>query len=698
MLWVIDLFRSNGDLFLAGAVFGILAILMVPLPPMVLDVLLAVSITSSLLIFLVALYANTPVDFSVFPTVLLVVTIFRLALNVASTRLILLHGHEGPGAAGHVIEAFGNFVVGGNYVVGFILFCILIVINFVVITKGAGRVAEVGARFTLDAMPGKQMAIDAELNSGLIDEKTAKRRRAEVAREADFYGSMDGASKFIKGDAIAAIIITIINILAGVIIGVMMDGVDLKTALTNYTLLTIGDGLAGQIPALIVSAAAGLLVTRVQDVDSRSLEGQVGSQMLGNPRVLGSLAVLAGTFVFIPGLRSVFFFVALVVGGVAWSLKNAPVIAPVETEPKPKPASETPIEDLVRVDPLVLEVGLDLVYLVDKGRDGGLVDRVQRIRRQLASELGVVLPTVNVRDNVRLGAGQYRVLLRGEAVGKGHVVARQHFAMDPGNAHGTLAGTPGTDPVFGLKGTWVPDAARMKAQAQGYTVVDVPTVLTTHLDDLFRRFAHELYGRQQLTDTLERLTQTQPKLVEELVPDPLPRAALLRVFRNLIAEGVGVRDAQGILEALSEYAKRTQDPDILTEFVRQRLSRSVTARFVGDDGVLRYIALGPEVEDLVLKGLQGQDGAMALLLDPENTRRFIQGVRLQAEAWSAGGDPVLLVPPLARGPVRRLLEKALPRVGVVSPGEIVPGTPIEKAGEVSAGDKPRPQQLKNTRG
>jgi len=682
------LIRANSDGILAGLVFGVLAVLMVPLPPLVLDLLLAVSITASLLIFLVALYAEKPVDFSAFPTVLLVVTIFRLALNVASTRLILLHGAEGPQAAGHVIQAFGNFVVGGNYVVGFILFCILITINFVVITKGAGRVAEVAARFTLDAMPGKQMAIDAELNSGLIDDKVARRRRAEVAREADFYGAMDGASKFIKGDAIAGILITLINILAGVIIGVMMNGLSLSEAATNYTLLTIGDGLAGQVPALIVSAAAGILVTRVQDVDVRSLDSQLGDQLFGNPRVMGALAVLVASFMLVPGLRVVFAVLAVVAGGLAWSLRNAPPPAPAEPEAKPKLPSEVPIEELVKVDPLVLEVGLDLVYLVDAGRDGGLVDRVQRLRRTLATELGVVLPTVNVRDNVRLGPGQYRVLLRGEVVGKGHLVARQNLAMDPGGAKGTLQGTPGVDPVYGLKGTWIPDGAKVRAQNSGFTVVDVPTVLTTHLDDLFRRFAHELFGRQQLADAFERLSQSQPKLVEEFGND-IPRPAVVRVFRNLIAEGIGVRDAQGILEALSEVSGRTKDPDMLTEFVRQRLARAVTARFTGEDGVLRYLALAADAEEAVLKGLQGQDGAMSLVLDPDTTRRLLTSLRLAVEGWNGQTEPVVLVPPLARGAFRRLVEKAQPRVGIVSPGEIVPGTPIERVGELGLGERAR---------
>ncbi len=678
------LVRENGDIALAVGVFGMLALLMAPLPPILLDVFLALSITLSLLIFLVSLYVKRPVEFSAFPIILLISTLFRLSLNVASTRLILLHGGDGPGAAGHVIQAFGDFVVGGNYVVGFILFCILLVINFIVITKGAGRVAEVAARFTLDALPGKQMAVDAEMNAGIIDEKVAKRRRAEVAREADFYGAMDGASKFIKGDAIAAIVIMLINLLAGIVIGVGMHGLDLKTAAANYTLLTIGEGLASQVPALIVSAAAGLLVTRVASIDEESLDAQFGTQLLGSPRALAVLAALAGTFILVPGLRAPFAVISALLGGLAYSLRDVPVPVAVATSSEAMAVTnEQRIEDMLRVEPLVVEVGLDLVYLVDEKRGGALVERIQKIRRQVAQNLGVVLPPVRLRDNVRLGVGQYKVLLRGEAVGSGKIYARQLLALDPGTASGTLSGVRGVDPVYGLKGFWIPEAMKLRAQSQGYTVVDAPTVLTTHLDDLLRRHAHELYGRQQLAEALERVASQNPRLVEELIPDPLPRAAVLRVFRNLIQEGVGVRDAQAVLEALADYAPRTRDPEVLTEFVRQRLSRSVTARFVSEDGTLCYLGLGAEAEDVVVRGLQGgEGGAMTLVLDPDTTRRLIGAIRTQTESWSGTGDLVFLVPPLARGPMRRLLEKVLPRVPVLSPGEIVPGTPLSRAAEI----------------
>ena len=692
--------RANGDVALALGVFGILAILMVPLPALILDILLAFSVTISLLVFLVSLYVTKPVDFSSFPIVLLITTIFRLSLNVASTRLILLHGSEGTAAAGHVIEAFGNFVVGGNYVVGFILFCILLVINFVVITKGAGRVAEVAARFTLDAMPGKQMAIDAELNAGLIDEKVAKRRRAEVARESDFYAAMDGASKFIKGDAIAAILIMIINILAGVVIGVVMNGMPIVESIANYTVLTIGDGIASQIPALITSAAAGLLVTRVQGTEDQSLDSQFGDQMLSNPRAIAVLAGLAACFVLVPGLRVPFSVIAIALGGTAWAMrKQEPDPAAAKkggkgaakagtaggaASPDRGPAPEAPIEDSLRVDPLVIEVSLDLVYLVDETRGGALVEKVEKIRRQIAKDLGVLIPSVRLRDEVRLTGGQYRVLLRGETIGSGRLVARQLLALDPGTATGVLNGTPGVDPVYGLKGFWVGEGLRLRAQGQGYTVVDALTVLTTHLDDLFRRYAHELFGRQQLSDALERIGAANPRLVEELVPDPLPRAAVLRVFRNLVVEGVGVRDAQGVLEALAEYAPRTRDSEVLTEFVRARMARAITARFVGEDGVLYYVALAPDAEDTVVRGLQGGDGGtMQLVLEPEAARRLVRAMKTAAEQWTGNSELVLIVPPLARAPVRRLMEKEMPRLPVLSGAEVVPGTPLQKVGDLS---------------
>ncbi len=681
--------RDQGDLYVAAMLMAFLAIMIFPLPPAAMDLLLALSISGSLLIFLVTIYVVDPVEFSVFPTILLGATLFRLSLNVASTRLILLSGSSGPDSAGTVIRTFGKVVVGGNYVVGFVVFAILVIINFVVITKGAGRIAEVAARFTLDAMPGKQMAVDAELNSGLIDEAQARRRREEIAREADFYGAMDGASKFVRGDAIAGILITLINIVGGIVIGVSQAGMSLADALENYTVLTIGDGLVSQIPALIISAAAGLLVTRVPDPDERALKDQLGGQLFAGHR---PLAVLSGAllgFLLIPGLRLPFFLASVGIGLRAWASyrrerEQARKAAAEARKPPPDAhAPDAPVEALLRVDPLSIELGVDLIGLVDERRGGTLVERVQRIRRQMAEDLGLIVPPVHLRDNLRLQGGEYRILLRGEEIGRGRVVPRQYLAIDPGDARGKLRGMATKDPVFGLDAVWIPDGERLRAQQLGYTVVDVPTVVTTHLTELLHTHGHELFGRAQLAQVLEQVSADNPRLVEELVPDPLPRSTVLRVFRNLLREGVSVRDAQTILEAMADHAHRVRDPDVLTEFVRQRLARHITHRYAAEDGVIRYIGLEPDAEDALSSGLHsGEGGSVSLSLAPDIARRLLTGIRDAAESWQGPGEVVLLCPPLVRGPLRRLTEKIAPRVPVLSPAELLPDVRLERVASV----------------
>ena len=676
---------QHRDLLLAASAFALLAIMVVPLPPLLLDMLIAGSFCLSLLVFLTTLYVRKPLEFSVFPTILLVATVYRLSLNVASTRLILLSSENGQSAAGRIIEAFGQFVVGGNYAVGLVVFVILVVINFIVVTKGAGRVAEVSARFTLDAMPGKQMAIDAELNAGVIDEREARRRRSEVSREADFYGSMDGASKFIKGDAIAGIVITLVNVIGGIFIGVVQGGMGFGEALQQYTILTIGDGLVGQIPALIVSAAAGMLVTRVPDEHVNTLDDQISNQLFGSPRVLGVLAAALGGFALVPGLRIPFALIGGVVGVVAWQInKHGPSESP-EDEEAAEATRDRPLgpEDLLGLEPLAIEVGIDLLYLVDEARGGDLVERIQRIRNQFAQDLGVVLPSVHLRDDMRLGGGSYRILLRGEEIGRGDVHARQHLAIDPGDATGKLKGIPGTDPVFGLPAFWIPQGQVLRAQAKGYTVVDVATVLTTHLTELLGLYSFELYDTSQLVRTLERTREASPRLVDDLVPDTLPRQALLKVFRNLLREGVSVRDVQSILETLADYAPKTKDADILTEFVRQRLARHITRRFADDEGRIHYLALGSDAEDAVTRGLQGEGGAMNLVMDPEQVRMLLEQIKLKSETFSGPGQLVVLCPPLARGPFRRLAERVVPRVPVLSPNELQAGARLERVGVVS---------------
>jgi flagellar biosynthesis protein FlhA len=676
---------SLSEVGLALGVFGLLLVMVVPLPPMLLDVLLAGSISLALLLFLGVLYVMRPVDFSVFPILLLIATVFRLALNVASTRLILLNGSESPAAAGHVIEAFGQFVVGGNYAVGFVVFSILVLINFVVITKGAGRVAEVGARFTLDAMPGKQMAVDAELNAGLIDETTARKRRSLISTEADFYGAMDGASKFIRGDAIAGIFITLINVVGGVFIGVVQLGMPFQDALHNYTILTIGDGLVGQIPALIVSMAAGLLVTRVQgDAESGPLHRQLTDQLFGNPRVLAILTISLAAFMLVPGLRLPFFMMAVIAGVMAWRGS-----ARFKTKEKPKPSAsikppQVQPEDLLPVEPLAVEVGMDLIYLIDdrKGRD--LVERIQRTRQQFATDIGVVLPAVNLRDNHRLDSNGYQILLRGEVIGSGNLTPRQHLALDPGTTRGDLRGIKVTDPVFSMPAYWIPESGITDAQAKGFTVVDVPTIMTTHFVELMHTYAHELYDGPQLTDTLERTRTHSPRLVEDLVPDRLSRVALLKVMRNLISEGVSSRDAQTILEALGDNVGRTTDPDILTEFVRQRLSRHITHRFADPEGTVHYIAFAADAESALLSGLQSRDSqAPSLVLEPATARIMLTKIKTLTASFSGSSEAVVLAPPLARGALRRMLQRLLPRVIVLSSAELLPSVNLNRVGTIS---------------
>ncbi len=681
--------REQRDVAVAGAMISFLVIMVLPLPPFILDLLLAFSIATSLLIFLITLYVKNPVQFSIFPLLLLATTLFRLSLNVASSRLILLHGSSGADAAGHIIRTFGEVVVGGSYIVGLVVFSILIVINFVVITKGAGRIAEVAARFTLDAMPGKQMAVDAELNAGLIDEKGARKRREEIAQEADFYGSMDGASKFIRGDAVAGILITLINIIGGILIGVIQDGMSLGDAAKIYTVLTIGDGLVSQVPALVVSAAAGMLVTRVTDTEESTLPEQFGQQLFSSNRALGMLSGALIGFALIPGLRVPFLVMSGLAAFAAWRGSKAAAAPPVkgvlsDGELGTAAIPEPPVEALLRVEPLAIELGIDLIALVDEKRGGNLVERIQRIRRQVAQDVGLVVPPVHLRDNLRLEGSEYRLLLRGEEIARGRVVPRQLLAINPGDAVPGIKGHATKDPVFGLDALWIPEAQRIKAQTSGFTVVDVPTVITTHLTEILNQHGHELFGRSQLSEMLERMQAENPRLVEELVPEPLSRAALLRIFRNLLREGVSIRDTQTVLETLSEHAHRIKDPDSLTEFVRQKLSRHITRRYTNEKGVVNYLGLNPDAEELITHALtSGEGGALSLSMDPEEARRLLTSIKAAVDQWRGTGDLVLLCPPLARGPLRRLTEKLLPRLAILSPAELVPTVRLERVALVS---------------
>ena len=668
--------RRSSDLALAGAVVGILAMMIVPLPPALLDVMLTMNISLSLLTLFVAMYILKPVEFSVFPSLLLVLTLFRLALNVASTRLVLLHGHEGTEAAGSVINAFGQFVVGGNFVVGFVIFLILVVIQFVVITKGAGRIAEVAARFTLDAMPGKQMAIDAELNAGLINEREARGRRELIAREADFYGSMDGASKFVRGDAVAGLIITAINILGGLTIGALQQGLPLAQAFETYTILTIGDGLVTQLPALIVSTASGMVVTRAAAESdlSRDLLGQLTAR----PRALGTAAGIVGGFALVPGLPTLPF---LIVAGVLWlaasglrsqAAKRAATPAPTSAEAgSDKKRAET-VEPL---DLLSLEVGYNLIPLVDQSQGGDLLERVKTLRRTFSEELGFVIPPVRIRDNLELRPNAYAVRLKGMIIGQGEVHPGRLLAMNPGTATRDLDGLQVREPTFGVPATWIAIGARDEARAAGYTVVDAGTVVATHLSELVRREAPSLLTRQAVQELLDGAKGTNPACVEGLVPALLPLGAVHKVLQLLLAEEVSIRDLPTILESLADAAPQTKDPAVLAEWARVGIAASVVQPYLTAGTTLGPLVLRPSAERLLRDGFQRNDGGVgSLALDPAATRAFIEAVAQAIERRGAvPGRPCLLSPQDLRPHVRRLLGRPFPHLGVLSFAE-VPGS------------------------
>jgi flagellar biosynthesis protein FlhA len=651
----------------------ILAMMVLPLPTIALDLLFTFNIAMSMLVLLMALYVLKPLDFSLFPTVLLLTTLLRLSLNVASTRVVLLNGHNGPDAAGKVIEAFGHFLVGNNYVVGIIVFVVLVIINFVVITKGAGRIAEVAARFTLDAMPGKQMAIDADLNAGLIGEADARRRRSEVAKEAEFYGAMDGASKFVRGDAIAGIIIVLINIVGGLTIGVWQHGLDIATAAQNYTLLTVGDGLVAQVPALVISTAAGILVTRVSA--EQDLNQQLLDQLGGRPQVLYIVASIIGFLGLIPGMpHFAFLLIAAALASLAyWMERRALVPEPVqppEPEVKPPETQEVSWSDVVPVDALGLEVGYRLIPLVDRGQDGELLRRIRGLRKKFASDMGFLVPAVHIRDNLELRPNGYRITLKGVEAGSGEVFPGMYMAINPGRVLGPLQGQATRDPAFGLPAVWVEATARENAQAMGYTVVDASTVVTTHLSSVIQAHAADLLGREETAALLDHLTKEAPKLVEDVVPKLLPLAVVQKVLQNLLVEGVHIRDMRTILESLAEHAPRTQDPDELTAAVRVALSRAVLQQIFGSTRELEVFTLDPQVEQMLVQA-SATRGAEGPGLEPGLAERLMNQASQLAQAREQLGQPaVLLVPPVLRNLLGRFLRRAAPQLKVLSQAEI----------------------------
>ncbi len=664
-----------------GVGLGLVAIMMMlilPIPAGLLDLLLAVSVTCSLLVFLLALHFGDPVEFSTFPSVLLIATMLRLSLNIASTRLILLHGHEGPDAAGSVIHAFGNFVVGGSYVVGIIVFLILVIINFKVITAGAGRISEVAARFTLDAMPGKQMAIDNDLANGHITEVEARKRRKQVNDEADFYGAMDGANKFVKGDAIAGLIITAVNILGGMIIGVAQQGLSFAQAAESYTILTVGDGLVSQIPALLVSTAAGLIASRT--ASGENLGKTLTLQIFGRrePLLMSSFALAA--LAIVPGMPTLAFMG--LAGGTFLLARRAGHGTPEEvstTEEATSAPDSDPEAELYRalhVDLLALEVGFDLVALVDRKRGGDLINRISGIRRQIAQDLGVVVPPMHVRDNLQLAQTTYRVLLSGTPVAEGQLRPGRLLAIDPGGASGRLEGERTQDPAFGMPATWITPAHRERAEILGYTVVEPAAVAATHLTEVLKAHAADLLGRGELQELLDGFAQRHPKLVEELIPAVLPLGDVLKVLRNLLREGVSVRDLRTILEALADHAPSSKEPEVLTEMVRQRLARALTRRYADDGGTVHAWVLDPDAER-ALRG-RGSDGP-----DPAVLPALVQGLEHTLRGASAVvHEPLLLTSPDVRPAMASLALRHAPGLAVLSFREIAPQANIKTLGVV----------------
>ncbi len=682
-------FTKNVDLLVAVTLIAILAVMMIPLPPVLLDIALTLSISSALLILIVALYTTKSLDFSVFPSLLLITTLFRLSLNVATTRLVLTHGHEGGQAAGAVIEAFGNFVVGNNYVIGFIVFVILVVINFVVITKGSGRVAEVAARFTLDAMPGKQMSIDADLNAGLINEDQARKRRKEIEAEADFYGAMDGASKFVRGDAIAGIIITIVNIVGGLLVGVIQHGLDIGTAAEYYTKLTIGDGLVSQIPALIISTAAGTIVTRSSS--GKDIGNEVVSQLFLNPRAVGIVGSVMALLAAVPGLPGIpFFTIGGLMGGLSWVLtryksEEKDKEKKLQDDITAKPEKER-IENLLPLDLVELEVGYGLINIVESEQSGDLLERIVSIRKQFAIDLGIIVPSIHIRDNLQLEPGEYRVMIKGNKVGGGVLRPDSLLAMDPGNVLSQMDGTPTKEPAFGLDALWIGRNQREEAEIAGYTVVDLPTVMATHLTEIVRGHAHELLGRQEVSNLVENFKKQYPKVVEELIPEPLHLGTIVKVLQNLLREQVSIRDLLTIFENLADEAGRTKDPELLTESVRKALSRSITAKFKTEDGSVSVVSLEPQIEELIANSLLQTEQGVQLVMDPKIAHRMIENIAATIESHpEIAAQPILLTSPTARRHLFKLTSRFIPQLIVLSHNELSAEARIASVGTVELG-------------
>ncbi len=683
-------FAKQGDLFLGAGVVVILFVMLVPLPTFILDIMLALNISISILILLTSMFMTSPLEFSIFPSLLLVTTLLRLALNVASTRLILLNGDQGASAAGNVIRSFAEFVVGGSYVVGAVIYMILFILNKVVITAGTTRIAEVAARFTLDAMPGKQMAIEADLNSGLIDEEEAKTRRENIRKEADFYGAMDGAGKFVQGDVTAGLFITLINLIGGILIAVVQKGMSFDDALMTFALLSIGDGLVSTVPSIIISIAAGLIVSRAA-AEARMGEEYI-AQLTYNGRVLKLTSAVLFIFALVPGLPTIpFLFFSLSLLIVSRFAKNNS-----ETETQDKKAgksgaeagsatADTPeeVQALLPLDTLELEVGYGLIPLVDEEQNGNLLSRIRSIRRQFALDMGVVIPSLHLRDNLQLKPGQYVLLIKGNQVATAEILIDHYLAMDPGNAVHKIEGIETREPAFNLPAIWISEAQREESMLAGYTVVDPATVIATHLTEVLKRHLSDFLGRQEVQSLLDTLAKHSPKAVEELVPAILPLGSVQKVLQNLVRENVSIRDILTIVETLGDYGSSTKNPDVLTEYVRERLGRSIIKIYLDSDGMLPVITLSGEVEQTMQESIRQVEGGSYLALNPAIAQKLIHNINLTIEgAVGTDGQPVLLATPIVRPHLAQLITRFLPNVPVISQGEIPPDTRLQAVGNV----------------
>ena len=677
--------QKYSDVLIAVAIIIIVVMMIIPLPTLLLDLLICLNITIALLVIMSVIYNKEALDLSIFPSLLLITTLFRLALNISSTRLILLDGF-----AGEVITAFGNFVVGGNPVVGFIMFIILVGINFIVITKGSERVAEVSARFTLDAMPGKQMAIDADLNQGAITDAQAKERRIKIQREADFFGAMDGASKFVKGDAIAAIVIMMINITGGFVIGMLQRNLSAVQALQQYTLLTVGEGLVSQIPALLISTATGLIVTRA------GAEGNLGadmvSQLFRNDRIFFILSGVLAFFAIVPGLPGVpFFALAAFCFFIGRALKASTQAAVAQEEAKPeakakaqkkKATSPENIVSLLQVDPMELEIGYSLIPLVDTGQGGDLLDRIVMIRRQCALELGLVVPTIRIRDNIQIKPNAYIIKLKGVEIAKGELMLDHYLAMNSGTVFEEVPGIETTEPAFGLPALWIPDSEREQAELNGYTVVDAVSVLATHLTEVIKSHASEILGRQEAQNLVDNLKKTNETLVKEVVPDLLTVGEVQKVLQNLLAERISIRDMETIFEVLSDYARATKDTEILTEYVRHAMARQITQANV-QNGQLPCVTLDPALENRIAGGVQRTDRGSYVSLDPDSMKKLIDSLNNELQKLTnMGYQPIVLTSPAVRLYFRKLVERSVPGIIVLSQAEIEQNVEIQILGVV----------------